>query len=110
MLRYEILGNTTIKVDLHNRFSVVAIANWNHDTEKYTASFYLQRNDVNVLDLMEDLENTEFAESDMKSIKIDLTKFIDEKLSEGSFDYYMKRYSYMLSCFDKGSEILKDGE
>ena len=36
MLRYENMGTICIKIDLHNRnYSVVAIAKWNKETEKY---------------------------------------------------------------------------
>ena len=47
MLRYENMGTICIKIDLHNRnYSVIAIAKWNKETEKYTATLYLKENSV----------------------------------------------------------------
>lgn len=43
MLRYEIIANVGISVDLHNNFTVVALAKWNKKKESYSATFILNR-------------------------------------------------------------------
>ena len=103
MLRYEIIGNVTLKINLHNGYAVIAIAKWDRNTEKYFVSFYLQDtgHNINHFDLMEDFENIEF-ESDVKSIKTDIASFIATLLSEKTLDKYISRYKYEQDCFDVG--------
>ena len=36
MLRYEIIANVGISVDLHNNYTVVALAKWNKEKESYS--------------------------------------------------------------------------
>ena len=110
MLRYEILGNITLKIDLHNGYAVIAIAKWNKNTEKYLVSFYLQdiKHRINHFDLIEDCENLEFN-SDIKSIKVDITSFVNTLLSENVnvLDDYIKRYEYEQKCFELGNKLVE---
>ena len=103
MLRYEIIGNVTLKINLHNGYAVIAIAKWNRETEKYFVSFYLQdvKHNINHFDLIEDCENLEF-DSDIKSIKTDITYFVTTLLSENALDKYIVRYEYEQKCFEIG--------
>jgi len=103
MLRYEIIGNVTLKINLHNGYAVIAIAKWNRETEKYFVSFYLQdvKHNINHFDLIEDCENLEF-DSDIKSIKTDITSFVTTLLSENVLDKYIARYEYEQKCFEIG--------
>lgn len=103
MLRYEIIGNVTLKINLHNGYAVIAIAKWNRETEKYFVSFYLQdvKHNINHFDLIEDCENLEF-DSDIKSIKTDITSFVTTLLSENTLDKYIARYEYEQKCFEIG--------
>lgn len=43
MLRYEIIANVGISVNLHNNYTVVALAKWNKEKESYLATFILNR-------------------------------------------------------------------
>ncbi len=106
MLRYKNFATTTISVDLMNDYSVIAMANWNNATKKYNVTFYIKRNDIDMLDLIERVENLEF-DSDIKSIKSDISTYITTLLTEGFFDYYIKRYEYEQKCFDKGNELFE---
>lgn len=103
MLRYEIIGNVTLKINLHNGYAVIAIAKWNRETEKYFVSFYLQdvKHNINHFDLIEDCENLEF-DSDIKLIKTDITSFVTTLLSENVLDKYIARYEYEQKCFEIG--------
>lgn len=106
MLRYEKLAYATISVDLHNDYSVIALINWEQENAKYHVSLYLKRNDINMLDLIEKAEDIIF-DSNMKSIKLDVTKRITELLSSGFFDYYVRRYEYEQKCFDRGNDLFE---
>lgn len=106
MLRYENIGTACIKIDLHNRnYSVVAIAKWNKETEKYTATLYLKENSVELLDLMEKYKDIEF-ESDSSSIRNAILQEVSKLNDYDSFKYYMDRYDLEQKCFDRGLEIV----
>ena len=108
MLRYEILGNITLKIDLHNGYSVIAIAKWNRETEKYFVTLYLQdaKYNINHFDLMNNYENLEF-DSDIKSIKTDITSFVTQLLNDGFLKDYIARYEYEQRCFELGNELVE---
>lgn len=104
MLKYENMANLTISVNLQNDYSVIAMADWNKKNKNYNVTFYLKRDDINILDLMEKQENVEFN-SNLKSIKTDVAKYITNLLTDGFFKYYIERYEYEQKCFDKGNEF-----
>lgn len=106
MLRYENMGTICIKIDLHNRhYSVIAIAKWNKETEKYMTTLYLKENNVDLLDLMEKYEDVEF-DSDSSSIRNDILQEVSKLNDHDSFKYYMDRYDLEQKCFDRGLEIV----
>lgn len=107
MLKYTNIATVGISVDLHNDYSVVTFVNWNKENNRYEATFYIKRNDVNLLDLIEKLENVSFQNSDPKSIRTDIANYITALLSDGFFNYYINRYEYEQKCFDKGNEIFE---
>lgn len=106
MLRYEVISNTTISIDLHNDFAVIAIMAWNNQDKKYEVKLYLKRNDVDLLDLIDAPAQIEF-ESDIKTIKLDITKHVDRLLSRNFFTPFIERFNYMMKCFDIGDDILE---
>ena len=105
MLKYRIESSITISVEISNDYIVWAMANWDKENQKYAVTMYLQRNDVDLLDKMEQL-NCEI-ESDRKSIKSDLCKMITYLLDNNKFDSFINRYEYQMQCFDKGNELLE---
>ncbi|WP_299053906.1 hypothetical protein [uncultured Eubacterium sp.] len=111
MLRYEIIGNIALNIDLHNGYSVMAIAKWDRDTEKYITTLYLKNNKFNInhFDLIEDFENFEL-DSDIKTIKTDITAIVTELLSDGFFTKYIKRYEYEQKCFEIGNDSIENQE
>lgn len=106
MLRYENIATVTISVDLKNDYNIIAMANWNKDKSNYNVTLYIKRNDIDILDLIEKQENVEF-DSDTKSIRTDIAKYITTLLTEGFFTYYINRYEYEQKCFDKGNELFE---
>lgn len=106
MLKYKNIGTVVISVDLHNDYHIIAMANWDKENNYYKATLYIKREDVDILDLIEEQENVIF-ESDMKSIKTDIAEHITKFSSEGFFDSYIHRYEYERRCFDKGNEFFE---
>lgn len=104
-LHYENLG-TTVLVNLHNGYSVIAMTNWNHINQNYLVTLYLKANGVQMISLIEKAENIEFNSS-FKDIKLEMTKYVSSLLSEGFFDDVMKQYDYEMKCFDTGNMILE---
>ena len=91
-------------IDLHNDYTVIAIKSWNSDGQKYTVQLMLKENTVDKWDLIEKAESIEFN-VDYKIINKAILKHVATLLSDGFFDYYIKRYQYELKCFDIGNEI-----
>lgn len=105
MLKYTNIATVGISVDLHNNYSILAFANWNKENNNYEATFYIKRNDIDLLELIEKLENVSFQNSNSKSIRIDIANYITALLSDGFFNYYINRYEYEQKCFDNGNDI-----
>ena len=99
-------GNKDIlTIDLHhNDYTVIAIKSWNPAEHKYTVQLMLKENTVDKWDLIEKAESLEFN-VDYKIINKAILKHVSTLLSDGFFDYYIKRYEYELKCFDIGNEI-----
>lgn len=104
MFRYEMLANVAVSVDLHNNYSIVALAKWEKEKNCYSAQFYIKENDIDHLDLIDNFAGIEF-ESDVKTIKTDIAKFISELYENGSLDRYIKRYKYELDCIERGNAL-----
>ena len=107
MLKYTNIATIGISVDLHNNYSVIAYANWNKDNNNYEVTFYIKRNDIDILELIENFENVPFINSDFKSIRVDIANHITTLLSDGFFNYYINRYEYEQNCFDRGNELFE---
>lgn len=107
MLKYTNIATVGISVDLHNNYSILVFANWSKENNHYEVIFYIKRNDIDLLELIEKLENVSFQNSDSKSIRTDIANYITTLLSDGFFDYYINRYEYEQKCFDKGNDIFE---
>lgn len=105
MLRYEIIANVGISVDLHNNYTVVALAKWNKEKGSYLATFYIKQTDIDHLDLMDDHIEIEFS-SEIK-IKNDLVKYIEMLIERGNVQRYIDRYKYELDCIDRGTAMFE---
>lgn len=105
MLRYKNLG-TTIAIDLHNGYSVIAMALWNFNTS-YEVTFYIKNNIIETFSLMEKFERIEFI-SDQKSIKQDITQYVSKLLQDGELKEYIDDYDYQMDCFDRGNGLYED--
>lgn len=106
MLRYEIINRDTIEVDLQNDYKVIALARWSHKEKKYYATLMIHEQSVDNWSLIEKAERIPL-ESDIKSIKKDMTALVTNLLTEGFFKEYIERYEYELKCFDLGNEFFE---
>ena len=106
MLRYEIIANVGISIDLHNNYTVVALAKWNKEKESYLATFYIKQTDIDHLDLMDDQIEIEFS-SEIKTIKNDLVKYIEMLIEREIVQRYVDRYKYELDCIDRGTAMFE---
>lgn len=106
MLRYELMGNSIISVNLKNGYSVNVISKWNKDENAYRMSWYLQGDTYDTWDLIEEKDNV-LINSDRKTLFFDVTKTITDCLVDGFFEHYIERYEYMMKCFDKGNEFFE---
>jgi hypothetical protein len=55
---------------------------------------------------MEKEEKIEF-DCDRTTINASILKHIASLLSKGFYDYYIKRYQYMMNCFDRGNALFE---
>ena len=93
-----------ITIDLHNNYTVIAIKSWNPDEQKYDVEFRITENSIDKWDLIQEMESVEFNVN-YKTINKAILKYVATLLSDGFFDYYIKRYEYELECFDVGNDL-----
>jgi len=105
-LTYTKIGNDTISIDLQNGYTVIATELFNHETKKYEVTLRIKDNTVDILDLIEKQEKVEFN-ANYKTINSAILKYVAILLSDGFFDYYIRRYDYMMKCFDRGHELFE---
>ena len=103
MLKYENIATVVISVDLHNDYSIISMARWDKENQRYYVSLYIKQNDTDILDLIEKQENMEFN-SDIKSIRKDMAQHITTLFANGFFKYYIDRYEYAQKCHDFGED------
>lgn len=105
-LKYEKVADSVISVDLHNGYTIIAFATLNYDNSTYSTTLYLKDNTIDILDLIDGLEPFEFT-ANYKTVNSVMLKYIATLVSEGVLDKYIKRYEYMMKCFDKGNDIFE---
>ena len=95
-----------LTIDLHNKYTVIAIKSWNQDERKYNVEFRITENSIDKWDLIQEMESVEFNVN-YRIINKAILKHVATLLSGGFFDYYIQRYEYELKCFDIGNEIIE---
>lgn len=106
MLRYEFIGSNVISINLKNGYSVIAVTKWDRDENTYRMNLYLKGDTYDVWDLIEEKENIKIN-TDKKALFYNVSKIVTGYHLEGLFDHYIKRYDYMMKCFDKGNEFFE---
>lgn len=105
MLRYKVIGNNVISVDLQNNYEIISIAKWNKTSHSYMVNFMIKDKTIDIWDSINNdkTENIEFK-SDIRTINKDMAEYITALSKTDFFDYYISRYKYMLKCFDRGND------
>ncbi len=106
MLKYENWGNGAISVPLKNGYYVVAFYQWDKLQVQYNVSLYLRGDTYDTLELIEEKEKVGIN-ADVKNIKTKIAKMITYLLEDGFFNHYIRRYEYMMKCFEKGNEFFE---
>ena len=83
-LTYTKIANITLKIDLHNGYEVVVLAEYNENAKKCTAKFYIKDKLVDDLMLMEDFDNAEFIGNE-KIACSNILKFVSKSHSNNYF-------------------------
>lgn len=105
-LRYEKISDSVISINLQNGYTIVAFATFNREDSTYTTILYLKDNTVDILDLVDGLEPIIFN-ANYKTINSVILKYVASLLSQGVLNRYIKRYEYMMKCFDKGNDFFE---
>lgn len=105
-LKYEVITDSIITIDLHNEYTIVVIKRFMKETGKYMLSLYIKESTIDIIDLMEDFDKIEI-ESDSRKINSAILKIVSDYFSDGDFDYYIERCKYQQKCFDRGNELFE---
>ncbi len=105
-LKYVKLADSVLSIDLLNGYTIIAMKSYNYEKKNYDVKLYIKDNTVETLELIEQQEKIEFN-ADNKNINTIILKYVASLLSEGHFDYYINRYTYMIKCFEKGNALFE---
>lgn len=105
-LKYVVVAESIITIDLNNGYTIVAIKRFLKDTNVYKVSLYIKESTIDIIDLMEDFDGIEIK-SDKKRINSTILKIVSDRFNNGGFDYYIDRCEYQQKCFDRGNELFE---
>ena len=98
-MRYKIIADTSIIVDLHNGYSILAMSRWDKEERLYNATLFIKKNEIDRYDL---IDLTLRVETDnKKSLCMEILKCIEDT----DFTYYVNRTKYELDCFERGNAL-----
>ena len=52
-MRYEIIADTSIVVDLHNGYSILAMSRWDKEKRLYNTTLFIKKNEIDRYDLID---------------------------------------------------------
>lgn len=103
---YENVAKHVISIRLNECYTAIAMIGWNNDENKQTYSLYLKRDDIGLLDVMEEFKDV-LIESQMET-RLYVAGMVNKLNDDNVFDYYIERYETMVNAFDIGIEIVND--
>lgn len=107
-LFYEKAGDVVIDIDLHNGYLIRCMANYNHETRRYDANFYIKESTIDKYHLIDDLYNQNVSfDGNYKTIKKDMLQYVTVLHSQKYFEKEIKNLEFENRCFDAGCEILE---
>lgn len=103
-LRYEKMNDNVVTIDLQNEYTVIAIIG-RHTENSSFFTLFLKDNQIDDWKLIEDVVVDIPHKS--KNVYTYLLKWVDIKLEEGFFDFYIDRCKYEMACFERGNELFE---
>lgn len=98
-MKYEIIGDTSITIDLHNGYSILAMSRWNKEERLYNTTLFIKKNEIDRYDL---IDLTLRVETDnKKELCMEILKCVENT----DFTYYINRTKYELDCFERGNAL-----
>ena len=74
-MRYEIIADTSIVVDLHNGYSILAMSRWDKEKRLYNTTLFIKKNEIDRYDL---IDLTLRVETDnKKELCMEILKYIE---------------------------------
>lgn len=105
-MRYNNICTVGINVNIKPDWIVTALAQYNYDSDDYKATFYLNRKDIDRLDLISDRENVK-VEANKRTIKTALLNIIEKDYNAGFYNNYINIYDELVEATDLGIEIME---
>ena len=100
-MRYEIIADTAITVDMNNGYSILAMSRWNKEKSLYDTTLFIKNNSVDGFNLIDEPCVIEFNVPDKKVLCMEVTRYIENT----DFTYYVNRTKYELDCFERGNAL-----
>lgn len=82
-MKYEIIGDTSIIIDLHNGYSILAMSRWNKEERLYNTTLYIKKNDIDRFDLIDIALSVET--DNKKELCMKVLKYVENT----DFTYYV---------------------
>lgn len=105
-LRWYKINDSTIGIDLHNGYTVVAMSRWEPKIQGYITTLYLKDNTIDTLQLILDAEDLEFH-ANYKTINSAILKYVGTCLEEGFFEPYIENYAFEQKCINSGYDLVE---
>lgn len=104
-LKYETVGDVVIDIDLHNGYTVRAIAKFNTGIRGYNLTFYIKDNTIEKFSLVDYLDHERiFLKENYKTIKPAILKCVSNLHKDNGFNRAINDLNFETRCFDIGYE------
>lgn len=113
MLRYENEGSL-ISIPLPGKYRkggyvVECRFIYNKENDNYLLSMWLRRSDIDDKFKIDSQKiDTQIVNGTRETIKINICQIVDQLSRSGFFDYYVDRFEYTYTCFDRGNELFEE--
>ena len=105
-LRWNKINDSTIGIDLHNGYTVVAMSRWEPKTQNYTTTLYIKDNTIETLQLIPKAESLKFNAT-YKTINSAILKQVSTYLNEGFFEDCIDTYAFEQKCINSGYDLIE---
>ena len=102
-------SNNVLIIDLHNGFSIMSVSGFDSETGKCKISLFIGQNGIDTWSLIEKADGIEI-DTHGNSLNMSILKLVSSYLESGFFDYYMKRYQFMVACVDSFYNLLEKAQ